>query len=100
MARSESFFRSSIWHNLSSRCSRTTTFNWVRFHLFPVKIFIRSFTGHRQEVVGLQWNADEKFLASGSGDTTVRLWDAALCGENSSVCLRKVIYNQVIETYL
>jgi len=33
------------------------------------------FSGHQQEIYALDFSADGKYLASGSGDRTVRIWD-------------------------
>lgn len=33
---------------------------------------------HKQEVCGLKWNADGRYLASGANDNKVHVWDAAM----------------------
>ncbi|GMR36723.1 hypothetical protein PMAYCL1PPCAC_06918, partial [Pristionchus mayeri] len=35
------------------------------------------FSGHRQEVCGMKWSPDLKYLASGGGDNVVNVWNAS-----------------------
>lgn len=34
------------------------------------------FSGHRQEVCGMKWSPDLKYLATGGGDNVVNVWNA------------------------
>jgi len=36
---------------------------------------LATFTGHTANVTSLAWNAEAKWLCSGSEDGTVRIWD-------------------------
>lgn len=45
------------------------------FKVRPVTRCTSSMPGHAEAVVSLSFSADGQYLASGSGDTTVRLWD-------------------------
>lgn len=36
---------------------------------------VRELRGHRQEVCGLKWSFDEKYLASGGNDNKLLVWD-------------------------
>ncbi|KAG0442127.1 Anaphase-promoting complex subunit cdc20 [Dictyocoela muelleri] len=39
---------------------------------------IGKFIGHTQEVCGLKWSIDKKYLASGSNDNLIRIWQLGL----------------------
>jgi len=36
--------------------------------------FISRFEGHKQEIVGLKWSFDDKYLASGGNDNKLMIW--------------------------
>ncbi|XP_065645137.1 cell division cycle protein 20 homolog isoform X2 [Hydra vulgaris] len=42
-----------------------------------------SFLNHSQEVCGLQWSPDGKFLASGGNDNTLNIWDFSSISANT-----------------
>lgn len=70
---------------------RTATLDWNlhmlasggregSIHLHDVRIadhHVATLRGHSQEVCGLTWSSDGKYLASGGNDNTVQIWDAA-----------------------
>lgn len=39
---------------------------------------VASLTGHEQEVCGLKWSPDGKYLASGGNDNRLLIWDASV----------------------
>ena len=49
---------------------------------------VRSLRGHTSEVFIIQWSPKNSLLASGSGDSTARIWDVAGGGE--PICLSHV----------
>lgn len=45
------------------------------FRVRPVTRCTSSMPGHAEAVVALSFSPDSQLLASGSGDTTLRIWD-------------------------
>ena len=57
-------------------------------HLHDVRIgdhHVATLSGHSQEVCGLTWSPDGKYLASGGNDNTVQIWDPAVLRPIKSV---------------
>lgn len=44
---------------------------------------VRTLTGHTQEVCGLKWSTDSKYLASGGNDNLVNIWPS-ITGSNAN----------------
>lgn len=61
--------------NVISMGSKSGTITNVDFR---EKKPIGKFVGHTQEVCGLKWSADKKYLASGSNDNLIRIWQLGL----------------------
>ncbi len=47
----------------------------IKLFEFPSGRYIRTFTGHLGEIIGLTFSPDGKYILSASGDGTTRLWD-------------------------
>ena len=43
--------------------------------------YITKFVGHKQEICGLKWSPDQKYLASGGNDNKIIIWNARSQGE-------------------
>lgn len=49
------------------------------------KTTCRTFSGHAQEVCGLVWSFDGRYLASGGGDNMVKIWEPSSLGAEDPV---------------
>ena len=43
--------------------------------------YLSKFVGHRQEICGLKWSPDQKYIASGGNDNKIIVWDTKVQGE-------------------
>ena len=50
--------------------------------------FISKFEGHKQEICGLKWSFDDKYLASGGNDNRVMVWS----GQSTSMDQTEPVY--------
>ena len=47
---------------------------------------VGSYLTHTQEVCGLQWSVDGRYLASGANDNLLCVWDRAMASHSSPLC--------------
>ncbi|XP_020638845.1 cell division cycle protein 20 homolog isoform X1 [Pogona vitticeps] len=87
--------------NMVSQSSRVSSLSWNNYilssgsrtghiHHHDVRVaehHVATLTGHTQEVCGLKWAPDGRYLASGGNDNLVNIWPAT---QGDSVSLRPV----------
>jgi len=75
--------------SMGGHSDRVSTLDWNQhmlasggregaIHLHDVRVAnhqVKELTGHTQEVCGLKWSPDGRYLASGGNDNTVQVWD-------------------------
>ena len=44
--------------------------------------YIHCIEGHKQEICGLKWSFDDRYLASGGNDNKLMIWDRGMSNSN------------------
>jgi WD40 repeat protein len=69
---------------------RQNTYVYVQAQVWDVKTGQRLFTveGHKFDIDGLVFTRDDRFLLTGSVDTTIKFWDMKTGGEARTINLQ------------
>ncbi|KAM6988810.1 LOW QUALITY PROTEIN: cell division cycle protein 20 homolog [Passerculus sandwichensis] len=93
---------------MTSHCARVGTLSWNscilssgartgHIHHHDVRVaehHVATLAGHTQEVCGLKWSLDGRYLASGGNDSLVNVWPCTQCGGGNFTPLQTFTQHQ------
>jgi WD40 repeat protein len=63
------------WSPTGTSFATATTDNQIRIHRNALGTVLLTMTGHEAIIHDISWSPDARYIASASGDTTVKVWD-------------------------